>query len=352
MGLHLGHSTGRRRGLHRVPDGCWQGWSPWAERHVRAAPPAIEPGLWGDHIEVGAVGRIAGRYYMLIGVGSSHPLGARHLSSLLAGESGMYVAVSGAAAGPYRVDQRQRILLGSSPRLYTYFARFYRCGDEMLLNHHTVPREWRIDGIGPEHDVYLAPLKRVAVDAEGMMSLRWWPGNEALKGTSRPALLEGCGLHVLRPEDCPIESGNLLMVARAGGLVVLPSQHDPTRGVILEADVLMHRPLGQLWSVGFFVEGQARHNGTLIVAQSDGRVTVGSYNGYAYRPEDAKPRALALGETSHWRLLLRDAYLELYIDDEFIQAYSLSHKPGGRLGFAVEAGEATVTNVRLWEMSA
>ena len=56
-------------------------------------------------------------------------------------------------------------------------------------------------------------------------------------------------------------------------------------------------------------------------------------------------------QTGHWRLLVRTAHAELYVNDELIQCYTLSHAPGGRLGFAIEAGAATVTNVRAWEMS-
>ncbi len=54
---------------------------------------------------------------------------------------------------------------------------------------------------------------------------------------------------------------------------------------------------------------------------------------------------------SRWRLLLRTCHVELYVNDELIQCYTLSHAPGGRLGFAIEAGAATVGNVRTCEMS-
>ena len=52
-----------------------------------------------------------------------------------------------------------------------------------------------------------------------------------------------------------------------------------------------------------------------------------------------------------WRLLLRNEFAELYVDDELIQGYTLPHAPAGRLGFVIEAGTATVANVRGWEMS-
>jgi hypothetical protein len=39
------------------------------------------------------------------------------------------------------------------------------------------------------------------------------------------------------------------------------------------------------------------------------------------------------------------------VDDELIQCYTLAHKPGGRLGFVVEAGSATVADIHIWSMS-
>ena len=89
----------------------------------------------------------------------------------------------------------------------------------------------------------------------------------------------------------------------------------------------------------------------MLLAQSDGRVGVGRYDGYSFRPLDAKPYGCSADQPARWRLLLRDAHVELYIDDVHIQCYTMDHKSGGRLGFAVEAGSATISNVQAWEMS-
>ena len=113
---------------------------------------------------------------MLLGVGAA-PLGARQRSRLPAGEGGMFVLNSESQAGAYELDPQQAPFLSSSPILYTYFARFYRYGDELLLNHHTVPRSGHA---GPE-DIYFSPLKSVQRDDAGILSLHWWTDNEALK---------------------------------------------------------------------------------------------------------------------------------------------------------------------------
>ena len=315
-------------------------------RHFRAAPPVIETGVWGDRVEVGAVEKFGDRHYMLLGVGAA-PLGARQRSRLPAGEGGMFVLNSERQAGPYELDPQQAPFLSSSPILYTYFARFYRYGDDLLLNHHTVPRSGHA---GPE-DIYFSPLKSVQRDDAGILSLHWWTGNEALKGKEMPVVLGDSQLYGLQEDACTIAGGQARLSAHTGGLAVLPVQYNTASGVILEAEVTPHGTDAALSGVGVFVEGEIANQGTLLLAQSDGRVGVGRYDGYSFRPLDAKPYGCSAEQPARWRLLLRDAHVELYIDDVHIQCYTMDHKSGGRLGFAVEAGSATISNVQAWEMS-
>lgn len=312
-------------------------------RHFRAAPPVIETGLWGDKVEVGAVEQIGDHHYLLLGV-YELPLGARHMARQPAGESGMFVLKSERQVGPYRLAADQPLLLGSSPTPYTYFARFYRHGDELLLNHHTVARKWG-------DPIFFAPLKAVHCDAAGVLTLRWWAANQVLKGSPRPVVLDGCSVYGLQLGQWEVEDGRLRLTAAAAGLAILPVKYDLVRGVILEADLAFQSVHGPLNSLGLFIEGQPANNGTVLLAQSDGRLAVGTYNGYAFKPEDAKPLPFAPGRSTHWRLLLRDTHLELYVDDALIQCYTLAHMPSGRLGLVIEAGTATVENVRVWEMS-
>lgn len=320
-------------------------------RHFRAGPPAVEPGVWGDRVEVGAVEKIGDRWYMLLGT-IGMPLGARHIARMPVGETGMFPLVSDKQEGPFRLDPAQPLLLGSSPNWYTYFARFYRCGDELLLNHHTVPRA------GTAEDSYFSPLKAVHQDAAGLLELRWWPGNEALKGASRPPLIEGHDLHGVSDEDVVADAETVRFAAASGGLVVLPARHDPTAGLILEAELELEETTGPLAGVGVFIEDRdtppSNHptvSGSLLLAQTDGRLSVGPYNGYAFRPEDAKPVTTEAGRPRRWRVLLRDEHVEVYVDDELVQCYTLGHTPSGRVGFVVEAGRARVSDVRLWRMA-
>ena len=131
----------------------------------------------------------------------------------------------------------------------------------------------------------------------------------------------------------------------------MPVQYNTARGVILEAEVRPHSSDSLLSGVGVFVEGESVNQGTLLLAQRDGHVGVGRYDGYSFRPLDRKPYSGSADQPARWRLLVRDAHVELYIDDVHIQCYTMDHTSGGRLGFAVEAGSATISNVQAWEMS-
>ncbi len=319
--------------------------------HFRAAPPVIEPGRWGNTVELGAVEKIGSRYYMLLNVHHNQPLGARHFSSLLAGEVGTYVLTADSAFGPFDLQPNQPPIFNSSPIPYSVFPRFYRCGDELLINHHTMPRTFgKIDYNGGV-DVRFSPLKTAHVDENGVLTPRWWKGNEALKGAPQLVATEYCTLHGLLPEDCrPLEDG-LQLTAVGGGLAVLPTHHDMVRGVVLEADLTLERVNGALAGVGVFIESGRENIGTVIMAQSNGQLTVGGYNSRSFRPEDAKQFTTVPAQPQRWRVLVRDVFVEVYVDDVLVQCYTLNHTAGGRLGFVVEAAAASISNLHLWAMS-
>ena len=191
----------------------------------------------------------------------------------------------------------------------------------------------------------------VQCDADGILSLHWWVGNEALKGSAQPVVLDHCQLHRLLPEDCSLQAGKLQLQAVAGGVAILPVKYNSARGVILEAEITLTAADGLRCGVGLFIEGENSNQGTILLSQNDDRLQVGPYDGYSFRPEDGKPLPFAPNQTRRWRLLVRTAHVELYVNDELIQCYALSHAQGGRLGFVIEAGAATVGEVYAWEMS-
>lgn len=322
-------------------------------RHFRTAPPVIETGFWGDRVEVGAVEKLNNRYYMLLGQ-AEIPLGVRQTAHHPSASGGMYALVADRQTGPFRLDPRQGPLLVSSPNHYTYFSRFYRCGAELLFNHHSIARVGDIANTTPKLGTYFAPLKAVHCDSDGLLSVHWWTGNNALFGSEQPVMLENYSQIGLQPDQEQMHEGKLIISSPAGGLAVLPIHYDFSHGTILEADLTLMAPLGTLGTlsgIGLFVEGSESYTGTLLIAESTGQFAVGTYNGYAFKAEDSKALPFAPGGSMNWRLLVRDVFVELYINDVFVQCYTLAHKPGGRIGFVIESGTGVVENIRVWQMS-
>jgi hypothetical protein len=318
-------------------------------KHFNAAPPVIETGFWGDGIEVAAVEKIGSLYYMLIGVYQA-PLGARHLSRLPAGECGMYVATSKTQYGPFRLQKDQQLLLGSSPSVYTYFARFYQFGSEILVNHHAIARTTAQKEFNAGPNVMFAPLKRASVNENGILSLCWWPGNEALKGRQLPSELAQCtfsrGLTAKQIQD-----DTLTFSAPANAFAYLPFHYDLEKGVVIEATLTLLSPTWLLSSIGLFVEGQPPGSGSVALIQSNDWFTIGPYNGFNFKSEDSKPIQAAIDKANHWRILIRGPYIEVYVDNSYVQSYTFTHPNSGRLGFVVEAGSAKVQSLKVWEMS-
>jgi len=308
--------------------------------------PVIESGIWGDKLEIGGVERIGDHYYMLAAQ-AEIPLGLRRTAHHAQAAGGMYVLRADRKEGPFVLDPRQQPLLVSAPQHYTYFSRFYPCGDEMLSCHHAITPVRDIVNVYPKPGSYLAPLKKV-VAIDGILSYAWWPGNEALKGRLLPTGLEharGRGL-----STAPQLGGDTVVFdAPAGGLLEIPVGHDLDKGIVLEA-TLSCAAHAELAGAGVLIETGGRWSGSLALADTDGVFSIGSYNGYAFRAADSK-RVAAAGEAQRWRVLVRQSLVEYYIDDAFVQAFTLPEPPTGRLLFVAESAQVSVSDLRVWEMT-
>jgi hypothetical protein len=148
--------------------------------HFSAARPPLF--VWNglprmNVFEVGAVERIHGRYYMIIAM-AEEELGNRQLWRQNMGNTGMYCFTSDSLDGPFALQKENPRLLVSKDRM-TYFARFYRCGEQTLLSHHSIER----CGYAKKRaGVWMAPLKSAKPDDNGILRLGYYEGNEALKG--------------------------------------------------------------------------------------------------------------------------------------------------------------------------
>lgn len=316
--------------------------------HFTAAPPVIETGFWGDGVEVGAVEKIGSRYYMLLGIFHAPP-GARHISRNPGGECGMVPLVAESPAGPFRLLDGQSIVIGSSPSVYTYFARFYRMGDDLLVNHHVVARTTPHVGFNAGPDVMFAPLKKAHVDENGLFSLRWWNGNDRLK--DRRLAIDFSGNEYSRGVDqFSVQVNHSWMSAPANGFAFLPQHFNFHRGVVIEADLILEKSTNPLSSLGIFIESTTPGMGSLFTMQTNGLLCSGWFNGYSYKPEDHKTVELETVKPVQWRVLIRGPFIEIYLNQVHIQSYTMNQANSGRLACFVEGGAAIFKNFHAWEM--
>ncbi|RPI33659.1 MAG: hypothetical protein EHM70_05310 [Chloroflexota bacterium] len=254
-------------------------------------PPIIE---WeGDpcmrFIEVGGVWQFGSKYYAMLGdYASDH--------------CGMFSFVAGAPGGPYRLASKNFELLRNQSRMHVYFSRFFEGPNGVLVNHHALAEGQFSD---PHFVVYCSPFKRAIVH-ENALYLKWWEGNEHIKGSE----IEFRSAH--------------------GDIIAYPKE----RGIILEGQ--MHLP-GRL---SIFTES----GGEVILSINDqGIVEIGQHDLQENVVwEDRVDRQLTFGPAPYFRLLLNQTMLELYIEDYLIQCYTLARPPAGRL--ALE----NATGIRLW----
>ena len=315
-------------------------------RFVTGAP-VIDPGVWGDKLEIGGVERIDGTYYMFAAQ-AEIPLGLRWTAHHAQAAGGVYVLRSASQDGPFVLDPRQKPVLVSAPQHYTYFCRFYPAGEDMLASHHAITPVRDIVNFYPKPGTYLAPLKKVAVN-DGILTFKWWAGNEALKGKWLAVdtnYLIGRGLC----SEPGTRDGQIVFEAHAGGQLALPFHYNLDKGVVLEVLLSVVAHDAPYSGAGLLIESGSAWAGTLMVADNAGKFVIGSYNGYAFRAEDSKDIPPASATPQQWRVLIRGTLVEVYIDDMFVQAYTLPEAATGRLVLISEAGTVTAEHVCIWEM--
>jgi hypothetical protein len=142
--------------------------------------------------------------------------------------------------------------------------------------------------------VYYAPLKKALV-IDGALYLAWWHGNDSLK---RRAV--GLGA-----------PGDAIRFETAGGLV-------------LEGTLTLPG--------GLLIAGQAE-DGTGILVDEQGVTEIGPIrpDWTGFRCAERIDRELPWPEPVRFRLLLNRTMIEFYLDDVFVQCYTMETPPGGSL---------------------
>jgi len=284
-------------------------------RWTALEPPVVEGTGQG---EVGAIEWIGDRYYMQY-------------------HGGNLVLTSDRPQGPWRPVSKNPVLLGGN----AYFTRFHPTPDGLLVNHQCTTRS---DCVG-EGTCCLAPLKRAVVDAEGTLRLGYWEGNDRLKG-----------------KPVAVAAG-----AAAGGIVtLLGNTFDADKGFIVEGTlrpgtVLPHtaRPNvglipcpGDLDIGGIYVEWEHGKGTALVVDRTGSEETGVTDEGRSFWKRDGSiQRDVALGESARFRLLVKESFVEFYLDDVLILVYSVPGRATGRVGVVGRATAAGLSNWRGWEFS-
>jgi hypothetical protein len=204
--------------------------------------------------------------------------------------------------GPYRLAEKNPLLLA---RHHAYFARTFTAGGEVLVNHHAMDGRRVPSG---RVITYAAPFKRFTVDDEGVQRWRWWPGNEALRGSA---------VDPAAPQSF-------------------------AQGLIVELAL----DLGAAPRITLEVDGQPY----LIAVHRDGTVGFSTAApALDWQRRHGADRQLGLGTEAACRILVRRGMLELYLDDHFMECWTMgcAEATTVRLDPAATAGGA---GARAWSM--
>jgi hypothetical protein len=265
-----------------------------------ALPPPVVHGV-GEG-EVGAVGEIGDRYYMMFG---AYPR--------------MMTLVSDRPEGPFHIAAKNPALLGGD----TYFSRFLAAPDGLLANHHSITRDGR---------VHLGLLKRAALDEHGTLRLAWWPGNDPLmqRGTAVVA-------DVTATANAPV--------------AMLPNAFDSAAGVVIECAIVLPQT-AYAPRYGVYIEC-APEWGVAILLDAQGRAELGRTDpaGSVWEPLHRVDREMAFGCPALLRIVLQNALMEAYLDDMLLLCAALPGPATGRIGLVRGGSSGAVSSVTLWRLA-
>lgn len=270
--------------------------------------------------EVGGVAKLGDRYWMMLcTIGYQGDI------------AGAYSFSAPTPEGPFAPADQHFRLLSSRRFQMSYFPRFLREGDALLVNHHSIARSGRRA---------LAPLKEARLDGHGCMQLMYWTGNEALKGEPLPITDAWPGNEVRTTE-------------RKFTPVVLDGPHD---AVVFEVDFTVRPDAAGFGGAGVdldLVDGSCIVIATTtpqthfidLPADADNRVLSPLRIG-----DDIVETGIVAGRRHSMRLLVREDFMECYIDDALVQVYSMASAFSGSARLVAESSTTTFERVAAWSM--
>ncbi|HON05760.1 MAG TPA: hypothetical protein PLI50_03140 [bacterium] len=328
-------------------------------------PPVFKWGKWGNlrTWEVGAVEKIGNKYWMMMGANES-VLGCRFSTGLKRKEEiGMFVYSAKNLNRPFYAEPKSwRFLTCPCDRfLMTYFARFYRVQNELLINHHSIepPVEGKPLVFARS---WMAPLKAVKLTKNQCLLPVYWKGNETLKGSTIDSMFKDIFLWPEFALKCDIKKGHNfleLVQPNAGAIAMSGKYFNLEKGIIIEGELKIQKIKKPFSSAGIVIETEKTSKGTVALINSNGLVEIGDILA-AIREEpsitriiryDAKKYNIKKDGIYKFRIFIRHCFIELYIDNILIQCYTMSQIPTGRIGWVVESGKAHFLRVKAWEIT-
>ncbi len=359
--MYVGYATGLG-GFLVSRDGV--DWSGVARPHIDWGPfgaPDVDYGL-----EIGGCQRIDDRYFLLGG----------WFNYQGATGYGVYTLVGTGPLGPFAAAPMYR-LCGNQRRMVAMWARYCRTPDALLVS------GYMYDGHTYESGTtWLQPLKQAVVE-RGSLRLRYWSGNDRLKGEQVTIDARGASLVGNRGSDPTFAVGDDGAMAirtaevaapradasrpRPTAIALLPERLDFARGIVVEGEVTVQSddPVHVAPSAGLYLE-EAPGRGTVVLLHGFGRSDIGSMdeaNDLAVVVEEEVAGATALvagitpGVAHTFRMLARRNMFEVYLDDLLVQTFNTTHMSSEdgaipqRLGLVAQNGMAVFDALRVARMS-
>jgi hypothetical protein len=281
------------------------------------AAPEIE---WGEKIDEMTTTEEPARVFRAISVGDIEKIKGRYY--LLNTTTGVLIAEK--PTGPFRPQQKNTALIPERTSTGNRYPRFFRSPDGLLYVHHD---RARAAGSG----VYLAPMKRALVDDEGILRLGYWEGNDRLKAESVSL-------------DLPEAPG-------AGPApVMFRNEFDTAKGIILEGTIAVPQS-GEVKPSGLAIEC-ANSEVVGILVGPRGVTTIGAFKDdfSGFKRKGYFDRQAEFPPVAPFKLLLRHAFVEFYLDGLLIQCYPLPDSASGKIGVVEGTGPDAIKKIAAWEM--
>lgn len=277
---------------------CGFGFARSSDGVAWEALPPVAGDIRGD---LGGIQEIQGRYYLLI----SHEDGHGR------------VAVGDRPEGPFFRQNRNYRLFGSRADSDACFPRFiHSAPGGPLVNHH-------YSGGVP----YSAPFKDIEVDAEGILRLKWWKGNDALKDTRVSFKLAAKG-------------------GDAASIRMLDVTLDLTQVAVIEGRVRLPRHTDSGGPFVYFDHGNGSGH-CLRFAETGAILGTIRADGSGFAPLHALGQDVRYAPEARLRILTMRDMIECYLDDYLVMTKRVAWN--GRMSFFDGYQTAAFRDIRIWQ---